>query len=89
MKTLNQNYLTFTDNSSGNYTGGGTSGDYHIEPWYPVVEKYYPACYSYWKDDSKIEKAFKITQILIDKKKVKVEKVKDFIELVNSIAEII
>jgi hypothetical protein len=88
MNILNQSYSTFKDSFSGSYSDWGTS-NYHIESWYPLVEKHYPFYYSYWKDDSKIEMAFKIVQILIEKKKIEVEKVKDFIELVNSIAEVI
>lgn len=81
------------------YTGDAPSGccpeigDYfpNCPNWYPqIIKEYYPAYYGTYVDNkSNIEKAFKIVQKLIDKKLVKVEKVKNFVELVNDIAEII
>lgn len=56
---------------------------------YPLVQTYYPMYYSYWSNESNIEKAFRITQKLIEKKIVNPIKIKDFIELVNEIASII
>ena len=45
--------------------------------------------YGYWENKNKIEQSFKIIQKLIELKHIKVEKVKDFIELVNSISKLI
>jgi len=83
--TLGQDFKTFTDGYDGL---GNTTNYFQVEPWYPIVEKYYPTYYTYWQD-SKIEKAFKIVQVLLDKKTIKVEKVKDFIELVNEISKVL
>ena len=56
--------------------------------YYPLIQQYYPVYVPYWQEP-KIEKAFKIVQILLEKNIVKVESVKDFIELVNKISEVI
>ena len=57
---------------------------------YPYVEKHFPT-HTYWhswREDSRIEKAFKLVQKLMDKKFVKAPKtVKDFIVLVNTLAD--
>ena len=61
------------------------------EPFYPIVERHYYPSYVYWTqpDKSKLEQSFKIVQKLIEKKLVKVDKVKEFIELVNDIVEVL
>ncbi len=65
------------------------------EPWpsypsiQPLVQTYYPTYYGYWNNESSIEKAFKIIQKLMVRNLVKVETVKDFIELVNEVASVV
>ena len=77
---------TITTGGQTNITGGGWfTPDYYV----PTVQYYYPSCYHYWTED-KISKSFKIVEALLKKKIIKEPKtVKDFIELVNSISEII
>lgn len=66
----------------------GWAGDwYNPWPYQPIIEHYYPSCIGHWSSEDTISKAFKIVQKLIDKKVVKVAKIKDFIELVNLIAK--
>jgi len=70
----------------------GVGTDFTFDPWQPqpyqpVIERYYPSCLGHWTTEDTISKAFKIVQKLIDKKMVKVVKIKDFIELVNLIAK--
>ena len=59
---------------------------------YPYVEKFYPQQYTTywntWKEDSKLEKAFRLAQKLMEKKFIKEPKtVKEFIELVNTLSD--
>jgi hypothetical protein len=85
--TLNTNFGT------SNYTGDYTAPypDYWWNPhiYTPIVKEYYPVYYGYWNQDSKLEKAFKIVAKLMDMKMIKCPLVKDFIETVNNIAEIL
>lgn len=86
--TLNSSWGTGTITTGGqtNITGGGWfTPDYYQ----PVIQYYYPSYVGYWRED-RVEKSFKIIQKLLEKKIIKEPKtVKDFIEPVNSISEII
>ena len=63
---------------------------YYFEQYKPLVQEYYYNWYPYWTNDDKLSKAFKLAQLLIEKKLIKEpEKVKNFIELVNSLVEIL
>lgn len=85
--------------SSGNPIGqfdNKVGNTYIGDPWYnpniytPIVERYYPVYYGFWNNEkNKTEQAFKIVQKLIDKGKLKVDTVKDFIEAVNEIVEVL
>lgn len=58
--------------------------------WQPYVEHNYYPYYSYWQlSQNKIEMAFKIVKVLMDKKFIKPEKitVDKFIELVTDISK--
>ena len=68
-------YLKNTDLTGGNYT-------------YPY-EQYYYGCFPIWNNQNNIEKSFKLVQKLIDKKYVKITNVKQFIELVNELSDIL
>lgn len=63
------------------------------ELWYqpniytPIVKEYYPLYLSNWNEKNKTEQAFKIVQKLIEKGRIKISIVKDFIEVVNEIVE--
>lgn len=59
---------------------------HEIEPYYPYIKEYYPI-YLGWQNENKTEKAFKIVNILLKQKIIKLNKVKDFVELVNDIAK--
>ena len=79
------------ENASLNMSWGGNAnvtGTMWYDPkWYqPVLREYYPVYTSYWQDN-KIEKAFKIMKVLVDKKLIEPKTVKEFIELVNDIAK--
>ena len=78
--------------TAGNNIGAGTFDQSLYQNTYPYVEKFYPNYYtSYWTNyvqDSKLEKAFRLAQKLIEKKFIKEPKtVKDFIVLVNTLAD--
>ena len=61
--------------------------DWYYRQFYPV---YYPVAYpAFTYTEDKVSKAFKIVQKLIEKKIVDKISVKEFIELVNTIAEIL
>jgi hypothetical protein len=56
--------------------------------WQPYVDRWYPACLPYWSQANKVETAFRLAQKLIKNKLITEPKtVKDFIELVNLLAE--
>lgn len=58
--------------------------------WPDTYHYYYPTYYPYVvKEDNKFEQAFKIVQKLMEKKLVDPKKVKDFIELVNEIVDVL
>lgn len=62
----------------------------HTFPYYPYQE-YYPI-YTYWYGENKEDKtvkAFKIIQLLMDKKIVEIDKAKDFIELVDEVVKML
>ena len=93
---------TFSMSNLNNYPTGDrmdansvTLAPYPSYPWFqpyvPIVEHYYPVYQQYWlsPDKSKLEQSFKIVQKLIEKKLVKIDKVKEFIELVNDIVEVL
>lgn len=62
---------------------------YQPVPYIPLVEQYYYNNLNPWSSGS-IEKAFKLVQKLLEKKLIKEPKtVKDFIELVNTLSEIL
>lgn len=67
----------------------GSCNMFEWQPLVPLVEKYYPTYTYTWTTPSNIEKAYKVAQVLMDMKLVKVEKVKDFIELVNRLAGVL
>jgi len=74
----------------GDAKKGTASGVYNNEFYQPLVKEYYYPYYTYWQNEDKISKAFKLAQKLIKKKFIKEPlKVKDFIELVNNLVEII
>jgi len=83
--SLNQSWGTVD-----NITRGTISTQYVPNTYFETVHHYYPTYYSYWTQEDKILKSFKLAQKLMEKKIIKEPKtVKDFIELVNSISEII
>jgi len=60
------------------------------EPYRETVRQYYPVYYPMWETkNSSLEQAFKILQVLIEKKLIKITTVKQFIETVNEISGII
>lgn len=58
--------------------------DYYHTHWYP-----YSNYLSYHTYEDKTKQAFKIVKLLMKKKLVKVDKVKDFVELIDEILEIL
>lgn len=89
---MDTNIKLFNGDLSSNLPQLGHIGDFY--PYYePLIEKHYfnyPIYTTYHSTEkSKVEQAFKIVQVLIEKKLVKVDKVKEFIELVNEIVEIV
>ncbi len=59
--------------------------DYYHTHWYPY-SYYYP---SYPVYEDKTKQAFKIVKLLMKKKLVKVDKVKDFVDLIDEVLEIL
>lgn len=53
-----------------------------------LVQTYYQPYYSYWTPN-KTEQAFRLVQKLLEKKLVKLNTIKDFIELTNEIVSIL
>jgi hypothetical protein len=88
---------TFTFGPLPNTTGSGTADNvvsatpiWDTTIYQPLVQAHYYNWYPYWTNEDKISKAFKLAQVLIEKKLIKEpEKVKDFIELVNVLVEIV
>ena len=78
----NSNDITIT-------TDGGDSVTWYChvwywDCWYPHYHTWYPYCVP---EKSKLEQAFKIVQKLMEKKLINVVRVKDFVDVVNEIAE--
>jgi len=67
------------------------SPDYWYNPglYVPLIKEYYPVYYSNWVATSKIDTAFKLVKMMIDKKFITVNKVDEFIELCNSISNLL
>lgn len=87
---------SFTGSEMVSYTGNGTGydvGDYYIAPYYyypwyrEEIHHYYPMYVPH--EQNKIEQAFKIVSKLMEKKIVSGLNVKQFVGLVNDIAEIL
>lgn len=86
--------ITLNSNFTYQMTSGGTDSQMYTQPYWdiyqPLVKEYYYPYYTYWTNEDKISKAFKLAQKLIEKKLIKEPtKVKDFIELVNNIVELL
>ena len=77
-------------NSSWSDVSSSSYNNYYY-PWYPeTIREYYPIYYRIWETEpDKFEQAFKIVNKLMEKKIVEIRKVKDFVELVNEIVDII
>ena len=89
METLTNTADNITGTST-NYLNSNWVGDFQITPYTPLITTYYPDYTCYWNSPSKIETSFKIVQKLMEKKVIKEPKtIKNFIELVNTIAEIV
>lgn len=78
------------------YSAIDSAGDFYPNVWptlQPLIREHYyqyPVyLYSNLNDTSKLERAFKISQMLIEKKLVNTETIKDFIDLVNILVEVI
>lgn len=79
------NASTTMDNTAANYT-------YTIYPdwWYPTIREYYPAYGVSWQSSpDRHEQAFRVAKMLYEEKLVNINKVKDFIEMVEKIFKII
>ena len=77
--------------TGGTGSSGGYGNDQFITTIQPLVQQYYyPYYQTYWVNEDKMSKAFKLAQKLIEKRLIKEPaKVKDFIELVNCIVELL
>jgi len=84
------------NNAMISFTGGGlnctesigdTTTDINTAWFYQSYPYYYPMCYEQKK--STIEQAFKIVSKLMEKKIIEKMSLKQFIETVNSVAEIL
>lgn len=85
---METNTLSLNTAFCGSNTTTGTA--YPIGDYYPLINTYYQPYLPYWRDESKIEKSFKLVQKLIEKKIIKEPKtVKDFIDLVNLLSDTI
>lgn len=85
---MNMSFANFSNEISSSNTFQETF-EIHwpdFQPYYPTIKEYYPI-YLGWQNENKIEKAFKIVNILLKEKIIKLDKVKDFVELVNVIAK--
>lgn len=98
--TLNSNFGGSTEafNLIATYAGDYNQNNAVSSPWYypnyyyPIIERHYieTPMWTYMKEDkSKIEQAFKICKKLIEKKIIKVDKVKDFLDVVDEIVSIL
>lgn len=88
---MNVNNISLNTNMSEIMPNGTYPGDHWNYPWWePVVERYYPVYYTNWHSTpNKTEQAFKIVQKLVESKRIKLSTVKDFIETVNEISEVL
>ena len=78
--------------SAGTTTSLNTAwgGTYYVGDYTPAIQTWYPGYSWCWSTPSKIEQSFKIVQKLLEKKVIKEPKtIKDFIELVNVISDVI
>jgi len=102
METGNVEILNCSiDYSDYGHATGDSTGQvtYHVGdivwPWYEqnIYYPVYPNCYTYVYgtcEKSKIEQAFKVVQKLLEMKMIKEpKKIKDFVEVVNKIAEVL
>ena len=84
--------LTLTTNGNTTFDtlnqSGGTANCYIPNYWQPYITQFYPA-YGYIYQQSGTDKAFKVVQILIEKKILDEKKltVAKFIELVGELAK--
>lgn len=90
------NQLSLSTNFEALYpTGDFPNLDLYPSVWpniQPLVKEYYyqyPIYLSSIDNSSKLEKSFKLAQVLIDKKLVKSDTIKDFIDLINIIVGIL
>ncbi len=76
------------DSSTGGemMIGDGSSHYFDETNYYPWIQSY---CNHYHYPEDKTKQAFKIVKVLMKKKMVKLDKVKDFVELVDEILEIL
>ena len=73
----------------GLMVGSDASMEYHHldeSNYYPWVQPY---CNHYYYPEDKTKQAFKIVKVLIKKKMVKLDKVKDFVDLIDAVLEIL
>lgn len=84
---LESNFKDFCANYKSQSTSDSINNWVNVPYIYPYVKEYYPVYLSYWDNKNKIEQAFKIVQILMKKDFIKIDKVKNFIEVVNEIAK--
>jgi len=89
---MNQNNISneiLNADSFNNLWQIGTESNLQAEtiPWEP----YYPNYYSYWwrNEPNKTEQAFKITKVLLDKKLIKLNTIKQFIDLMDKLVKIV
>ena len=90
MENANNLALNSSWNTTSNYQGQSNTNWYDPNTYTPFVNTVYIPYQQFWYNEDKITKSFKLVQKLIEKKTIKEPKtVKDFIELVNSISEIL
>lgn len=77
--------LTFSDNVAVTFPGTNNLWTTPYQEWSPTYIGTY--LYPHQSQPNKIEQAFKICQKLLEKNLVKIENVKEFIELVNTISQ--
>jgi hypothetical protein len=101
MKNELNEVITWWGDNNTNSTASSTGGDmtmhvgshyvdydYYHTYWYPYTHpQIFQDHYTIREDNTK--QAFKIVKLLMKKKLVKVDKVKDFVELIDEILEIL
>lgn len=98
---MDDNKITLSS-SCGTKNGTFWVGDFPYNTWdapdyqhyqqmfVPIIQEYYPRCILLWDSPiNKENKAFKIVQKLMDMEIIQVRTVKQFIEAVNAVAEVI